>query len=61
MRLAMISARLDLQKLLAEASGATDGVPQKKKTTPVRRIDGPYGDRNLMCTCPPIEVLAAAD
>ncbi|SOX54131.1 glycine dehydrogenase (aminomethyl-transferring), partial [Mycobacterium ahvazicum] len=22
---------------------------------PVRRIDGAYGDRNLMCSCPPIE------
>ncbi|MBM9433278.1 aminomethyl-transferring glycine dehydrogenase [Flaviflexus equikiangi] len=22
---------------------------------PVRRIDGPYGDRNLVCSCPPIE------
>jgi glycine dehydrogenase len=26
---------------------------------PVRRIDGTYGDRNLVCTCPPIEVLAS--
>jgi glycine dehydrogenase len=34
---------------------------QAKYWPPVRRIDGPYGDRNLMCTCPPIEVLAAAD
>ncbi len=25
---------------------------------PVRRLDGPFGDRNLVCTCPPIEVLA---
>ncbi|WP_018599790.1 aminomethyl-transferring glycine dehydrogenase [Mycobacterium sp. 155] len=25
---------------------------------PVRRIDGAYGDRNLMCSCPPIEALA---
>ena len=22
---------------------------------PVRRIDNAYGDRNLMCSCPPIE------
>ncbi len=34
---------------------------QAKYWPPVRRIDGPYGDRHLMCTCPPIEVLAAAD
>lgn len=25
---------------------------------PVRRIDGAYGDRNLMCSCPPIEAFA---
>jgi glycine dehydrogenase len=24
---------------------------------PVRRIDGAYGDRNLVCTCPPVEDL----
>ena len=24
----------------------------------VARIDNPYGDRNLMCVCPPIEVYA---
>jgi glycine dehydrogenase len=22
---------------------------------PVRRVEGAYGDRNLMCSCPPIE------
>jgi glycine dehydrogenase len=26
---------------------------------PVRRIDGAYGDRNLMCSCPPIEAFAS--
>ncbi len=25
---------------------------------PVRRIDGSYGDRNLVCSCPPVEDLA---
>ena len=25
---------------------------------PVRRIDGTYGDRNLMCSCPPVEAFA---
>jgi glycine dehydrogenase len=34
---------------------------QAKYWSPVRRLDGPYGDRHLVCTCPPIEVLAAAD
>lgn len=32
-------------------AGEVDG----KYWPPVRRIDGPYGDRNLMCSCPPIE------
>ncbi|RDH76468.1 glycine dehydrogenase (aminomethyl-transferring) [Mycolicibacterium moriokaense] len=25
---------------------------------PVRRIDGAYGDRNLLCSCPPVEAFA---
>jgi glycine dehydrogenase len=27
---------------------------------PVRRIDGAYGDRNLVCSCPPVEAFAAS-
>ena len=27
-------------------------------TPPVRRIDGAYGDRNLVCSCPPVEAFA---
>ena len=27
---------------------------------PVRRIDGAFGDRNLVCSCPPIEELASS-
>jgi glycine dehydrogenase len=26
---------------------------------PVRRIDGAYGDRNLVCSCPPVESYAS--
>ncbi len=29
-----------------------------KVWSPVRRIDGAYGDRNLMCSCPPVEAYA---
>jgi len=29
--------------------------PKGKYWPPVRRIDGAFGDRNLTCTCPPIE------
>jgi glycine dehydrogenase len=30
-------------------------VRQHKFWPPVARIDNPYGDRNLICVCPPIE------
>ena len=29
-----------------------------KYWSPVGRIDGAYGDRNIMCSCPPIEDFA---
>jgi glycine dehydrogenase len=32
--------------------------PRAKYWPPVRRIDGAYGDRNLVCACPPVEELA---
>jgi glycine dehydrogenase len=32
--------------------------PATKYWPPVRRIDGAYGDRNLVCACPPMEELA---
>ena len=36
-----------------------DGMdPAGKYWPPVRRIDGAYGDRNLVCACPPVEELA---
>jgi glycine dehydrogenase len=28
--------------------------PRDKYWPPVRRIDGAYGDRNLVCACPPV-------
>ena len=28
---------------------------------PVGRIDNPYGDRNLICACPPIEAYAESE
>lgn len=39
--------------------GATS--PVAKYWPPVRRIDGAYGDRNLVCSCPPMEDLAEED
>ncbi|MBZ0161866.1 MAG: aminomethyl-transferring glycine dehydrogenase [Notoacmeibacter sp.] len=32
--------------------------PASKYWPPVSRIDNVYGDRNLVCTCPPVEALA---
>ncbi|SDJ23720.1 glycine dehydrogenase (decarboxylating) alpha subunit /glycine dehydrogenase (decarboxylating) beta subunit [Frankineae bacterium MT45] len=32
--------------------------PSAKYWPPVRRIDGAFGDRNLVCSCPPIEEFA---
>jgi glycine dehydrogenase len=37
------------------------GLYDAKYWPPVRRIDGPYGDRHLVCSCPPVSELAAAD
>jgi glycine dehydrogenase len=34
------------------------GVTEGKVWPPVRRIDGAYGDRNLVCSCPPVEAFA---
>ena len=34
------------------------GVTAGKYWPPVRRIDGAYGDRNLVCACPPMEAFA---
>jgi len=35
------------------------GMSRAKVWPPVRRIDGAYGDRNLMCSCPPIEAFSS--
>jgi glycine dehydrogenase len=36
-------------------------VRARKLWPSVGRIDNPYGDRNLMCSCPPIEVFETAE
>jgi glycine dehydrogenase len=36
----------------------TEATRQHKSWPTVARIDGAYGDRNLVCTCPPIEEYA---
>jgi glycine dehydrogenase len=44
-----------------QAAYPTPALHRRKFWPPVSRIDNPYGDRNLMCQCPPIEAYATAD
>ncbi|MBO9578620.1 MAG: aminomethyl-transferring glycine dehydrogenase [Microbacteriaceae bacterium] len=44
-----------------EAVYPVPGVAEDKYWTPVRRIDNAYGDRNLLCSCPPVEAFAGVD
>lgn len=41
-----------------QAAFPAEWLRQYKFWPPVGRIDNPYGDRNLMCTCPPMESFA---
>jgi glycine dehydrogenase len=41
-----------------EAAFPLPFVRAHKVWPPVSRIDNPYGDRNLMCSCPPVEAFA---
>jgi glycine dehydrogenase len=43
------------RELAAYPTGVTEG----KVWPPVRRIDGAHGDRNLVCSCPPIEAYSS--
>ena len=38
-----------------QAAFPVDGLRTTKYFVPVRRIDDAYGDRNLVCSCPPLE------
>jgi glycine dehydrogenase len=38
-----------------QAAFPASWVRERKFWPPVARIDNAYGDRNLMCVCPPIE------
>jgi len=42
----------------AEAAWPAPWLRESKFWPPVGRIDNPYGDRNLMCTCPPMDAYA---
>ncbi len=42
-----------------QAAYPVPGLRARKFWPTVSRIDNPYGDRNLMCACPPIEAYEA--
>ncbi|MGD8872651.1 MAG: glycine dehydrogenase (aminomethyl-transferring), partial [Gemmatimonadota bacterium] len=39
----------------SEAAYPADWTREAKFWPPVRRVDNAYGDRNLVCACPPVE------
>jgi glycine dehydrogenase len=41
-----------------EAAFPLPDLRHRKFWPPVSRIDNPYGDRNLVCACPPVEEYA---
>ena len=41
-----------------ELAAYPTGVGHAKYWPPVSRIDGAYGDRNVVCSCPPLESFA---
>ncbi len=46
------------RELAAYPTGAKPGVHDRKVWPPVRRVDGAHGDRNLVCSCPPVHAFA---
>jgi glycine dehydrogenase len=44
-----------------EACYPDPGLRRMKYWSPVRRIEGAYGDRHLVVTCPPVAAYAAAE
>ena len=51
----------DLPYSRQQAVYPVDAVRRNKYWPPVRRIDGVYGDRNLVCSCPAPEAFAATE
>ncbi|MHA6625185.1 aminomethyl-transferring glycine dehydrogenase [Pseudonocardia sichuanensis] len=47
------------REIAAYPTGGTPGVHDRKVWPPVRRIEGAYGDRNLVCSCPPVEAYSS--
>jgi glycine dehydrogenase len=49
------------RELAAYPTAVPPGVHDRKVWPPVRRIDGAHGDRNLVCSCPPVAAYAVPD
>jgi glycine dehydrogenase len=47
------------REIAAYPMGGTPGVHDRKVWPPVRRVEGAYGDRNLVCSCPPVEAFSS--
>ncbi|QCU78925.1 aminomethyl-transferring glycine dehydrogenase [Citricoccus sp. SGAir0253] len=45
----------------SQAAWPVEGLRMDKYFAPVGRIDGAWGDRNLFCSCPPVESFEKAD
>ncbi|MBS1847072.1 MAG: aminomethyl-transferring glycine dehydrogenase subunit GcvPB, partial [Actinobacteria bacterium] len=56
---AMIAGEWDHPYSRFEATYPSGSVRSDRYFPPVRRIDGVHGDRNLVCSCPPIETYGA--
>jgi glycine dehydrogenase len=52
---AVVSDSWDRQYSREQAAFPVSGLRQDKYWAPVARIDNTYGDRNLVCACPPLE------
>jgi glycine dehydrogenase len=47
------------REIAAYPRGGVPGVHDRKVWPPVRRIEGAYGDRNLVCSCPPVSAFSS--
>ncbi|MDP9219968.1 MAG: glycine dehydrogenase (aminomethyl-transferring), partial [Actinomycetota bacterium] len=56
---AMIAGEWEHPYSREEAAYPIRSLRGAKYWPPVRRVDGAYGDRNLVCSCPPVEAYNA--
>jgi glycine dehydrogenase len=60
--LALVAADEWTRPYSRERAGFPSAATRSHKVWPtVARIDGAFGDRNLVCVCPPIEEYAPSD